>query len=55
MMNPFDSSVPESRLFNIKTGQTVSPEAEKYLLSVISMGEKQRDCFINDCLKRNKI
>ena len=54
MINPFDSSVPESRLFNIKTGQTVSPEAEKYLLSVVSMGEKQRDCFINDCLKSDE-
>ena len=54
MMNPFHSSVPESRLFNIKTGQTVSPEGEEYLLSVVSMGEKQRDCFINGCLKSDE-
>ena len=47
MMNPFDSSVPESRIFNIKTGQTVSPDT-------VSMGEKQRDCFINDCLKSDE-
>ena len=54
MINPFDSSVPETRLFNIKTSQTVSPEAENYLLSVVSMGEKQRDCFINECLKSDE-
>ena len=49
MINQFDSSVNKDVLFNIKTGRKASPDAEKYLLSVISEGERRRDEFMKEC------
>ena len=49
MINPFDSAVNKDVLFNIKTGRKASPEAEKYLLSLTSEGERKRDQFMKEC------
>ena len=54
MLNPFDRNINKEVLFNIKTGKKASPEAEKYLLSVMSAGETKRDQFISECGKDPK-
>ena len=46
MINPFDASINQDVLFNIKTGRKTSPAAERYLFSMISEGECKRDTFI---------
>ena len=49
MINPFDSSLNKDVLFNIKTRRRASPDAEKYLLSVISEGDRMREKFMKEC------
>ena len=51
MLNPFDPNINKDVLFNIKTGRKASPEAEKYLLSVLTEGESKRDQFVSECEK----
>ena len=49
ILNPFDININKEALFNIKTGKKVTEDAECYLLTVISEGEKKQDSFIEKC------
>lgn len=64
-MNPFAKDVDKDLLYNISTGQAVTPEIEDFLLNVETIGNEQREQFIRECstdeerfekvIKRNKI
>lgn len=64
-MNPFSKDIDKKFLYNISTGQAVTPDIENFLLNVEKFGSEQRKQFILECsadeerfekvIKRNKI
>lgn len=64
-INPFCDEINASNLFNLSTGKAASPETVEFLLNVTSIGQQQRDAFIEECsmdgtrfdrpIRRNKI
>ena len=50
-MNLFSGLTDENYLFNIATGKAAHEETATFLLDVMETGRKERDQFIEDCVK----
>lgn len=49
-INPFSDDINPRELFNLSTGKAASSETSAFLLNVTSIGAKQRDNFIQECV-----
>lgn len=52
-INPFDDGISPRDLFNLSSGKAASTETAEFLLNVTSLGAKQRDEFIKECVTDN--
>lgn len=48
-INPFNNDINPSKLFNLSSGKAASSEIADFLLTVTSIGTKQRNNFIKEC------
>ena len=53
LMNPFDI-LDKDRLYNLATGKAATHEAESFMLNISSIGDEQRNKFIDECIEKPK-
>ncbi|XP_031341089.1 uncharacterized protein LOC116169200 [Photinus pyralis] len=53
-LNPFDSRINKTKLFNLATGKAASGNTEDFLLNVLQIGEKARNDFLIECKNNNE-
>lgn len=49
-INPFSEDIEHEFLFNLGTGKSAKKETESYLLNICTIGETERQKFINECI-----
>jgi hypothetical protein len=53
-MNPFDTDIEKTHLYNLATGKSVKIETEKFLLNIEHIGNTARRNFIKECSEDDK-
>ena len=53
LINPFDL-LDKYHLYNLATGKAAAQEAEAFMLNISSIGDEQRNQFIDECTEKSK-